>query len=156
MDSTSERLNVSRPTVVLTRGSSVALPVRDKYDDGRLTVDCDRYSVRMYCRYTRAMQPLGLIVIPEGSAGRQEDGGPEVPGPWGTTFALASVISSSPGRGPELIIFVEEGARFYLAGQVYKIIDDRPMNYPRLVAVKLPNGNDAEANVDRPAIKPGG
>lgn len=122
-------------TVIMVKGTRIELPSRDKYGDGQLTVDDGVVEIRMRCCYTRRVEKLGVLVIKEGAAGRQIQDGPKVPGPWGGSFALATVISDCPDKPPVLRILAVEGGVLVIGGQAYEIVDDRPSDYPRLVAV---------------------
>ena len=72
----------------------------------------------------------GIGIIPAGSEGRQEQGGPMVPGPWGFLTGLAGVIDNYGGTGAEhqrareenrLIEQVEHGDVLVLGGQRFLV-----------------------------------
>ena len=118
--------------VEMAAPARVHLPGVDKYGDGRITVEDKQVRLSMWCRYTHRVESLGVLVIPEGSNGRQVHEGPLVPGPWGGTFALASVISDRPGKEPTLTVNLTEGSILVINGEPYAVRDDRPHHYPRL------------------------
>lgn len=92
--------------------------------------------LRMRCRHNGDTKFAIMVVGPDG-AGRQRDGGPVVPGPWGALIPLPTVLSARPRSRP-IEIAVADGDRFQISsllGTVFEIRDDRPMHYPRLVAV---------------------
>lgn len=100
-----------------------------------LITDTRHTVVRLYCRYTRRIENCELLVVPAGKEACQAQDGPMVPGPWGGVVAMSTVISAYRMIGPERVIEAQEGDRFIIGGQTYEIRDDRPMDYPRLVAV---------------------
>ena len=124
------------PTMIdLKPGQTVKLPTKDSYCDTS-TIDLDEIHVRVWCRYTRRVETLGFSVTPAGRSNRQEPNGPMVPGPFGSTWATPTVIALYPDSAPSTVINAEEGSRFELGSQVYELRDNRPMNYPGLVAVE--------------------
>lgn len=121
--------------VTMVEGTRVELPSQDRYQDGQLSVDDDTVEIRMHCKYTRRVEALGVLVIKEGASGRQIQDGPQIPGPWGGTFALAAVISANPVQRPALRILAVEGGILTIGGQDYELRDDVRQDYPRLVAI---------------------
>lgn len=95
------------------------------------------------CRYLGRGVRLGIGYVPAGSAARQEQGGPLIPGPWAYTYPLASVIDNEGGTGAESArglaagteYVAEVGDRFTIAGAVYVLTDSRRFAYPALEAL---------------------
>jgi len=51
---------------------------------------------------SRTPRRYGIGGVPRGDSGRQEHGGPLVPGPWAFVFELGSTIDNAGGTGAEI------------------------------------------------------
>jgi hypothetical protein len=86
----------------------------------------------------------GIGYVAEGDEGRQEFGGPMVPGPWAFGFGLCHVIDNRGGTGAEqdrlraagLLFEVEGGEEIEIAGETYTVRIQR-------------SGRDAWVHLDR-------
>jgi hypothetical protein len=66
----------------------------------------------------------GVGYVPTGSKGRQVHAGPEVPGPWGYTFGLATVVSIWGGTGADKAREEAEGRLVNAVAGDRLILDD--------------------------------
>ena len=103
-------------------------------------------TIAVYSRYARGNVRLAVGYKGAGQSGRQEQGGPIIPGPWPYTFPLPTVIDNYGGTGREAAeriaagteYPVEIGDRFTIEGIVYVLTDDRPYDYPTLTPEETP------------------
>lgn len=92
----------------------------------------DALLLRMHCRYTRRRETFTILYQGPGGTMRLEHGNDEQPGPSGSLICQATVIAATP-IARSVILDVFEHDVLVLNGQRMVILDDRPMDYPRLV-----------------------
>lgn len=93
-----------------------------------------RFSVTTELRYNG--RQIGVCFIAPDEAGRQVHSGPDVPGPWASTFGIASVISAHP-IPPTPTVEVADGDRVEIEGVVFEVGPPRNRfdRYPTLTVV---------------------
>ena len=90
-----------------------------------------------YCR-------LRVVYTPGGGLSVREYQGPALPGPYATTYAMATMIDTRGTQAREmrenedagLEFDVVEGERLEMDGRLWEIRDDRWLNYPTLYPVE--------------------
>ncbi len=102
--------------------------------------------IRTYSRYVHVPIRLHIgYVSPEGKS-RRVDFGPELPGPYAYTYPATICITENPemstaaesrrNRDADLEWDAEHGDLFRIDGRIYRLTDDRLMDYPTLTLVE--------------------
>lgn len=99
--------------------------------------------LRMHCKHSGHVSRLMVSYTPADGLSRREFQGPILPGPYASTFPLASVIDNFGGTAKEsadmtaaeMEYEVTEGDEFLMDGIRWVIRDDVWLHYPRLYPV---------------------
>lgn len=132
-------------TLILPGGPEAIRPMVREVRLGDTDKDGMRRSslvLEVHCKHNGGMRyrtKLAIGYVPPTTLARRVFQGPLVPGPWPYTFPLSTVIQSARNaRDPEterrqhnMQFAVDLGGLYRIDGQVYELVDDVPLDYPR-------------------------